>query len=93
MNSLPFYGSDSRMAYADARATLLKLRPAERSTVNGVPVMRVPCAGLWFEVASVWQDLTRMGLGSDMGPTMQMLKLPDASMRCASGYVERFVWR
>jgi len=92
-NSLPFYGSETRMPYGEAKAALLALRPCDRSWVNGVPVMRVPCAGVWFEVASVWQDLTRMGLGSDTGPTMRMLRLPDAVMRCASGYVERFIWR
>jgi hypothetical protein len=93
VNSLPTYGSIARMPYVEARAALLKLRPADRTWVNGVPVMRVPCAGIWFEVASVWHDLSRTGLGSDAGPRMQMLQLPDAAARCASGYVERFVWR
>jgi hypothetical protein len=93
MNSLPIYGSETRMPYAQARAALLELRPAERSTVNGVPVMRVSCDGVWFEVASVWHDLRRTGHGSDAGPRMQMLGLPDAVARCASGYVERIVWR
>lgn len=91
-NSLPRYGSETRMPYAQARAALLALRPADRSWVNGVPVMRVPCAGYWFEVVVRWNDMAGVSMGSD-GVVTQMLRLDDATNRCASGYVERLVWR
>lgn len=81
------------MTYLEAQAALLRLAPADHSQVNGVPVMRVPCAGVWFEVASVWFDLSKLGLGSSGGPCMQWLRLDDAAARCASGFVERIRWR
>jgi hypothetical protein len=80
------------MPYPQAKAALLKLQPADRTWVNGVPVMRVPCAGCWFDVVVRWNDMSAMSMGSD-GTVSQMLKLPDAAARCASGYVERLVWR
>lgn len=91
-HSLPRYGSDTRMPYAESRAKLLALQPADRTWVNGVPVMRVPCAGCWFDVMVRWNDLSAVSMGSD-GTVSQMLQLCDAAMRCASGYVERLVWR
>lgn len=60
------------------RAALLALRSGVMSEVNGVPVSRVPCEGVWFDVGICEVDA--------FFRPMQMLRLADATSRCKSGY-------
>lgn len=60
------------------RCRLLELAPGVMSQVNGVPVKRLPCDGIWFDVGICEVD-------GSFRP-MQMLRLVDAISRCKSGH-------
>jgi len=64
----------------EARKRLLALVGGIQDSVNGVPVKRIPCAGVWFEVASCWEP-------HDIH--WQRLRLADAISRVSSGHYPR----
>jgi hypothetical protein len=64
-------------AYAYWRQRLLKLEPGDRTRLNGVPVMRIPCSGASFRVG-VWESCP--------DNYEQVLRLDAATIRVWSGY-------
>ena len=62
------------------REELLSLQPGTPTWLNGVPVNRLPCDGIWFDVG-VHEDYPCI--------TYQRLNLSDALSRVRSGYFIR----
>lgn len=69
-----------RMSARGVKTLLLELVSGVPTTINGVPVTRIPCAGRWFDVGVHWEphDVTK-----------QRLRLADAISRVKSGYYPR----